>query len=174
MKTFLFIALAIATTASAEKISIALNSGGSMTGLLVAKSDTGLKIETRYGIITLPPNAVTPESWTAAQRASPSKPTGKYIVPNPSPKPPQPGKKIVKGPTQSKSPYKAGFSDGRIVGKHDCASGKDRDGEKAQRLGKLHAQSYSTSGDQDAYAKGYYEGYNEGWHQRHAYEKLKS
>ena len=97
MKTFLFITLAIVATANAEKITVTLKSGRGMTGLLVGKSDTEIKIETGYGIIALPPNAVTPESWDAAHRAAPSKPTGKYIVPLPPPKPPQPGKNIEKG-----------------------------------------------------------------------------
>ncbi len=96
MKTFLSITLAIITvaTASAEKISIALKSGGSMTGLLVGKSATEIQIETDFGIIPLQVGAVTPESWNTAQRAATSKPVGKYIVPNPSPKPPQFGKQI--------------------------------------------------------------------------------
>lgn len=98
MKTFLFI-LALITTASAEPVTITLKSGGTMTGLLVGKSDAEIKVETDYGIIPLRVDAVTPESWTSAHRATPSKPTGKYIVPNRSPEKPQPGKKIVKGPS---------------------------------------------------------------------------
>jgi hypothetical protein len=97
MKTFLFVAVvttAFVTTSSAEKISIALKSGGSMTGTLVGKSATEIKIETDFGIIPLQVGAVTSESWTAAQRAATSKPSGKYIVPTPSPKPPQFGKQI--------------------------------------------------------------------------------
>lgn len=96
MKTILAIALAIVTTASAEKIVIALKSGGSMTGTLVAKSATEIKVETAYGIIALPSNAVTPESWDAAHRAAISKPSGKYLVPNPSRQTPQPSKRIEK------------------------------------------------------------------------------
>lgn len=98
MKTFLLI-LALITTASAKPVTITFKSGGTMTGLLIGKSDAEIKIETDYGIIPLQISAVTPESWTTAQRATLSKPTGKYIVPNPSPKPPQPGKQIVKGPS---------------------------------------------------------------------------
>lgn len=52
-----------------------------MIGLLVAKSATQIKVETAYGIIPLLPNAVTSESWTIAQRAKLSKPSGKYIQP---------------------------------------------------------------------------------------------
>jgi hypothetical protein len=80
VKTLLLI-LAFISTASAEKISIVLKSGGSMTGPLVAKSDTEIKIETAYGIIPLQISAVTPESWSAAHHAIPSKPSGNYIQP---------------------------------------------------------------------------------------------
>ncbi len=81
MKTFLFITLAIVATASAEPVTITFKSGGSMTGPLVAKSDWEIKIESDYGIIPLQISAVTQESWTNAQRAKLSKPSGKYIQP---------------------------------------------------------------------------------------------
>jgi hypothetical protein len=102
MKTILAIALAIVTSANAEKIVLTLKSGGTMTCTLISKSATEIKVETAYGIIPLRVDAVTPESWAAAHRAPPSKPSGKYIVPNPSPhaphspKAPQPVPKIEK------------------------------------------------------------------------------
>lgn len=87
MNTILAIALAIVTSANAEKIVLNLKSGGAMTCTLVSKSDTEIKVETAYGIIPLRVDAVTPESWAAAHRATTSKPSGNYIIPNPSPKP---------------------------------------------------------------------------------------
>lgn len=81
MKTILAIFAAIVTTANADKITIALKSGGTMTGTLVGKSATEIKVETAYGIIALPSNSLTPDSWTTAQRAKLSKPSGKYIQP---------------------------------------------------------------------------------------------
>lgn len=84
MKTILALAVitaAIVTTAGAEKISIALKSGGSMTGTLVGKSATEIKVETDFGIIP-PPGRCGP--------------VGNYVVQNPSTKKPQPGKRIEK------------------------------------------------------------------------------
>jgi hypothetical protein len=60
------------------------------------------------------------------------------------------------------SSEKAGFDDGWIFGKADAWAGKKRDGLKAARFGKIHAQDYP--GDKKAYAEGYHSGYNEGWH----------
>ena len=66
--------------------------------------------------------------------------------------------------------YRSGFSDGYLVGKTDALEGRARDGMKAIRLGKIHAQDHDDAADQKAYASGYHEGYNEGWHARKRYE----
>lgn len=172
MKTILAITFAVITSAAAEPVTIALKSGGKMTGNLVGKTNNEIKIETAYGVIALSSNAVNPESWTTAQSAATSKPSGKYIEPNAIVPKEVKGSAKALGASSPKSPYAAGTSDGRMVGKHDAATGKDRDGQKAMRLGKLHSQSYPKAEDQAAYAKGYHEGYNDAWHQRQGYKRL--
>lgn len=140
MKTILLI-LALATGATAAAlVTITLKSGGTMNGPLVAKSAKEIKIETAYGIISLAEDKVAPESWKLAQTASPSKPSEKYVQPNPGSPPTIAGngKTASNGrtsPAVKAAPYEAGFSDGRLIGKHDAATSKKRDGEKAMRLG---------------------------------------
>jgi hypothetical protein len=135
----------------------------------VGKTENKIEIETAYGIIALTPNIVTANSWKTAQETATSKPTGKYLQPNAT------SPKKISGSsapnTTKQGPYTAGFADGRIVGKADAVAGKNRDGSKAMRLGKLHAADYTTEDDKAAYARGYHEGYNEGWNQRNEYEK---
>lgn len=110
MKIILAITLAIVATANADKITVTLKSGGSMTGTLVGKSATEIKVETTYGVIPLHADRVTPESWTAAQRAAISKPSGNYVVPTPSPKP----RKYVE-----KDPANAEAADGGAISVDD-------------------------------------------------------
>ena len=76
--------LALATGATAEAVKVTLKSGGTMRGTLVGKSATEIKLETTYGVISLAEDKVAPESWTVAQAATPSNPSGKYVQPNPT------------------------------------------------------------------------------------------
>lgn len=172
MKTTFALIFSIITAATAEPVSVALKSGGTIAGTLVSKSATEIKVETTYGVIALQPDMVVPESWTAAQCAAISKPSGKFALPNPA----APAKLTGSGLQKTKSPYDAGISDGRIVGKldgkRDGATGKDRDDEKAKRIGKLNSASYPKAEDQADYARGYHEGYNKGWSQHLGYGKL--
>lgn len=172
MKTILLILALVTGVTAAEAVTITLKSGGTMTGPLVAKSATEIKVETTYGVIALQPDMVVPESWATAQAATISKPSGKFAPPNPA----APAKLTGSGLQKTKSPYDTGISDGRIVGKldgkHDGATGKDRDDEKAKRIGKLNSTSYPKAEDQADYARGYHEGYNKGWSQHLGYGKL--
>ncbi len=69
---------------------------------------------------------------------------------------------IVQLPIDQRPAYKEGYADGYLVGKTDAAEGRKRDGQKAMRLGKLHAKGRP---DPEAFSTGYHHGYNQGWHQ---------
>lgn len=167
MKTILAILAAIVTTTTAEPITVNLKSGGTMKGPLVGKTANEIKIETAYGIITLQSTAVTPESWTTAQRATLSNPSGKYVQPNPT------VPKEVKGsakPTAidsaaSKEPYDVGAFHGRMAGKQDATSGKDWDEESVNRLIKMHSALFPKADDRSDYARGCRKGYDDGYSQ---------
>lgn len=167
MKTILAILAAIVTAAAAEPVTVTLKSGGTMKGPLVGKTANEIKIETAYGIITLQSTAVTPESWATAQRATLSKPSGKYAQPNaivaPTIK--------VKGSTKptaidsaaSKEPYDVGVFDGRMAGKQDATTGKTWDEESVNRLIKMHSAQFPKADDRIDYARGCRKGYDEGY-----------
>jgi hypothetical protein len=69
-------------------------------------------------------------------------------------------------PAQAVTPegeYKKAYEFGFMVGKNDATEGKARDGQKAMRLGQIHAKGNAYPAE---YAKGFHEGYNQGWHAR--------
>lgn len=75
----------------------------------------------------------------------------------------QQAKELQKEEAIKKASREAGFNDGFVVGKADRIEGRERDGQKAMRLAKIHSESHD--GDQKEYYNGYHSGYNEGWHQ---------
>lgn len=61
-------------------------------------------------------------------------------------------------PDEDSPAYEMGHKAGWIVGKADALSGAPRDGERAAKLGRYHAD-----GDTN-YQSGYHQGYNDGYH----------